>query len=298
MKIWILTVFTFIIQICHGQATLYKNELIDLAKIYRNFHFSNNPPSNVFEQLGLLGSPELVTSKKFISEIIKTNNQICTKEYLTKPDSITLKSLYIIRGLNWNMHEANAVDNKLVVDSLITETTDYNELLACYYGMLFTAVGNKNKPFNMADYNFNLGEYNLQNDTEKGIFFLESMNMFGTLIWGYMNIPKPPNYKLALDYIDKYPTYNSQPYYQYLDLNFKDFNLTTDKRKPKESFKKYLINKYMNTLIYHCLCLSQKKKNEQKRSEILLGSILRNESYWDYFDNKEVLASIFQKVKE
>jgi hypothetical protein len=298
MKVKILIVFILIARMSYGQVAQYKNELIDLAKIYRNFHFSNNATANIFDQLNSIKSPQLVTSKKFIAEIIKTNNQICSKEYLVKPDTITLKSLYIIRGLNWNMHEANAIDNGLVVDSLITEATDYNELLSCYYGMLFTSVGNKNKPFNMSGYNFNLGEYGLQNDTEKGIFFLESMDMFGTLIWGYMNIPKPPNYKMALDYIDKYPTYNSQPYYQYLDLNFKDFNLTTDKRKPKESFKKYLINKYMNTLMYHCLCLSQKKKNEQKRSEILLGSVLRNESYWDYFDNKEVLASIFQKIKE
>lgn len=298
MKTKIIIALIAIVQLSYGQTSKFKSELVDLAKIYRNFHFNNNPPSGVFDQINSITSAELTVTKEFVSELIKINNQISSKKYLTKPDSVTLKNLYIVRGLNWNMHEANPTDYDSVIDSLIQERTDYNELLACYYGMLFSAVGNKNRPFDMEQVNFTLWDYNLQNDTEKGIFFLESMETFGTLIWGYMNIPKPPNYKLALAYIDKYPQYNSQPYYQFLDLNFKDFDLTTDKRKPKESFKRYYLNKYMSTVLYHCVCLAQKKKYAQKRTDVLLGSILKNESYWEYFSNREVLEKIFTKVKE
>ena len=68
--------------------------------------------------------------------------------------------------------------------------------------------------------NFLLNNYGLQNETEKGIFFLKAMRFCGTVIWGLMNIPKPPNYKKALELISKYPKFNGQPYYQYLDLNF------------------------------------------------------------------------------
>lgn len=286
------------VQLCYGQTSTFKSDLIDMAKIYRNFHFANNPPLDIDDQFKRITSPDLAVAKEFLSELIKTNNQIASKKYLTKPDSATLKNLYIMRGLNWNMYEDTPADNELVADSLLHEKTDYNELLSCYYGLVFTSVGNKNKPFDMSQYNFTLWDYNLQNDTEKGIFFLESMNTFGTLIWGYMNIPKPPNYKAALEYIDKYPKYNSQPYYQYLDLNFKDFTITNDKTKPKESFKKYYLNKYMNTLLYHCVCVAQKKKREREKMDVLLGSILRNESYWGYFDNREILENIFKKIKE
>lgn len=298
MKTKLIIVILFFSQFSFGQDDTYKNELIELAKIYRNFHFRNTPPQDVFNQLNTISSTDLLTSKDFISELIKTNNSIATKKYLTKPDTITLKSLYIIRGINWNMHEADPKDNLSVIDSLLHEQTDYYELLSCYYGMIFTAVGNKNRPFDMSSVNFTLWDYDLKNDTEKGIFFLESMETFGTLIWGYMNVPKPPNYKKALDYIDKYPKYNGQLYYQYLDLNFQDFKVTTDKRKPKGSFKKYYLNKYMNTILYHSMCLSQKKKYKEQRYDVLLGSILKNESYWQYSETPETFEQIFKKVKE
>jgi hypothetical protein len=297
-QITIIIVLIASVRLSYGQTTKFNSELVDLAKTYRSFHFSNNPPPDVFSQLNSMASPELIVAKEFITELIKTNNNLTSKKFLSKPDSVTLKSLYIIRGLNWTMHEANPTDYNLLIDSLLHENSDYNELLACYYGMLFSAIGNKNRPFDMEDINFSLWDYNLQNDTEKGIFFLMSMETFGTLIWGYMNIPQPPNYKEALRYIAKYPKYNGQPYYQFLDLNFKDFNLTIDKRDPKGSFKKYYLNKYMNTLLYHCLCLSQKNKHDQKRNDVLLGSILKNESYWDYFSNRAVLEKIFTKLKE
>lgn len=298
MKFKTLFTILFISQLAFGQNENYKQELVELAKIYRNFHFRNEPPQDVFDQLNRIQSEDLTKSKNFLSELIKVNNAIATKEYLTKPDTITLKSIFIIRTINWNLHESEPRDNFEVIDSLASENIDYHELISCYYDMLFTAVGNKNRPFDMSKVNLTMWDYNLKNDTEKGVFFLEAMELFGTLIWGYMNVPNPPNYKKALEYINKYPSFNGQPYYQYLDLNFADFKLTTDKRKPKESFKGYYLNKYMNTLFYHTACLSQKKKYKEKRYDVLLGSILKNESYWKYSENPEVFEQIFKKVEE
>jgi len=276
----------------------YNIELIKLSEIYRKYHFSNDPQKGVFKKLKKIQSSELKKSRDFINELIKTENKIATKKFLTKPDSITLKTLYIIRGLNWNMHESEPKEEAFILDSLLKEQTDYYELLSCYYGMLFTSVGNKNRPFDMSKTNFKIEEYNLIDKTEKGIFFLESMETFGTMIWGFMNIPKPPNYKKAMSFINKYPHYNSESYYQYLDLNFKDFILTKDKTKPKESFKKYYLNKYMNTVLYHAMSLSKSNGTQEEVYEILLGSIIKNESYWKYSETPEVFESIFKKVKE
>lgn len=281
-----------------SQNSEYDKGLVELAKMYKNFHFRSDPPRNVYQEINSIPSDKLLKAKKFISEVVTSNNKLLTSEFLTKPDTITLKSLYIIRGVNWNMHEDEAEDNTIVVDSLKNEKTDYHELVSCYYGMLFSAIGNKNKPFDLSAVNFSLNNYNLSNDTEKGIFFLMSMRTFGSMIWGYINVPKPPNYKKALDYIKKYPKYNGINYYRYTDLNFKDFKLTTDKRKPKESFKNYYINKYVETLMYHSLCLSQKKKYRKEKDNLLLESILRNDSYWQYTEYKPTLEKIFKKVKE
>jgi len=60
----------------------------------------------------------------------------------------------------------------------------------------------------------------LGDKTEKGIFFLESMETFRTMIWGFINVPDPPNYAKALSVINNCPKYNSEPYYQNLGLNF------------------------------------------------------------------------------
>jgi hypothetical protein len=282
-----------------GQTEQIDDELIELAKIYRKFHFSKDVPNDVFNQLESIKSTELLKSKNFISELIKSNNSITTKEYLTKPDTLTLKNLYIIRTINWNMHEADPKDNYSIIESVLKEDVNYHELLSCYYGMIFTSVGNKNRPFDMSNTNFTLRDYNLTNDTEKGVFFLQSMKTFGSLIWGYINVPNPPNYKKALEFIDRYPKYDGQAYYQYLDLNFEDFKLTTDKRKPKESFKKYYLNKYLETLFYHTLCLAQKnnKRYREKKLDVILGSIMKNESYWKYSENPERYSLIFKKVK-
>lgn len=281
-----------------SQNNEYKKGLIELARTYKNFHFRSDPPINIYEKINSIQSEQLLGAKKFISEVVTSNNKLLTNIFLTKPDTITLKSLYIIRGVNWNMHEAEAEDNMRVVDSLKNKKTNYYELVSCYYGMLFSSIGNKNKPFDLSEISFSLEDYNLSNDTEKGIFFLKSMRTFGTMIWGYINVPKPPNYKKALNYINKYPKYNGIKYYRFSDLNFKDFKLTTDKRKPKESFKKYYINKYIETLMYHSLCLSQKRKYRKEKDNLLLESILKNDSYWQYTKYKPTLEKIFKKIKE
>jgi trehalose/maltose hydrolase-like predicted phosphorylase len=261
------------------------DDLIKLAKFYRNFHFANDPPQEVQEQLKSITAQDLQVAKNFIGELVKKNNRIATTPYLIKPDSVTLKYLYTIRAINWNMYEADPVDNHFIIDSLSKTTVNKYELLACYYGMLFVSIGNKNTPFDMAEVNFIIDDYKLEDDTEKGIFFLKGMETFGVMIWGYMNIPKPPNYT----------TFNSQPYYQFQDLKFKDFDLTIDKTKPKESFKKYYLNKYLNTLLYHTICLGQSKKKKKEMQDVMLGSIMRNDSYYKYSDNPEIFEQMFKK---
>jgi len=275
-----------------------KDQLIELAKIYHSFSFVNAPTSSTADRLNAIDNNVLKPSIDFIGESIKSNNNIATGKYLIKPDLLTLKYLFIIRVVNWNLFEADPVDNYRLIDSLIKSDLIKYELLSSYYEMMFSSVGNKNRPFDMSKNNFDLSTLGLEDDTEKGIFFLQSMNTFGSMIWGYMNIVKPPNYKMALEYIRKYPTYNGQLYYQFSELNFKDFDLTIDKQKPKSSFKKFYINKYLNTLLYHTACLSQKKKDKEEQQKVMLGSIMHNESYYKYSESPEIFRSIFQKISE
>jgi hypothetical protein len=279
------------------KASDLNNDLIKLAKIYRNFMFRNSPTESTFEQLAEIKSPELINSTKFIKETITTGNELTTEEFLKLPDESTLKYIYIIRRINWNIREEVPKDNnELIIEFSEKEIPRY-ELIDSYYDMLFSGVGNKNQPFDLSDVDFQMNKYDLKDDTEKGIFFLKAMDLCATLIWGYMNIVKPPNYKKALPLIEKYPKFNGQPYYQYLDFGFPDFDMVIVKDKDKESYKSYYLNKYYDTLLAHLECLSQKKKDKEKRNDLLLGSILKEENYYKYSKKKDILDGLFTTMK-
>lgn len=162
------------------------NEIVELAKLYKNFMFRNAPPESAFKQLQNISSTELAVSVKFIRETISTNNNLTTPEFLTLPDEQTLKYLYTIRLVNWNLREDNPTDNNELINELMKKEVTRYELIDSYYDMLFSGVGNKNQPFDLSVTNFEMSGYGLKDDTEKAIFFFKAMDLCGTTIWGYM----------------------------------------------------------------------------------------------------------------
>ena len=273
------------------------SDIVELAKIYRNFMFRNSPTESTFKQLDNMKAEELASSVKFIKETITTRNALTTKEFLTPPDDITLLQLYILRRVSWNLGEETSRDNNEVIAELQIKQLTHYELIDSYYDMLFSGVANKNQPFDLSTTNFEMIDYGLSDDTEKGIFFLKAMVFCGTTIWGYMNIVKPPNYKTALEYIEKFPKFNGQPYFQYLDFGFPDFEMEIEKDKGNESYKSHYINKFYDTLLSHLACLSQKKRQKEAKEDLALGSILKEKNYYKYSKKKEVLESIFTTMK-
>lgn len=279
------------------KATELNSELIELAKIYRDFMFRNNATEYAYEKLDKIESIELVKSVNFIKETITSNNELTTNKFLTLPDKETLYHIYIIRRINWNIREENPKDNEELIQELSNKIIQRYELIDSYYSMLFSGVGNKNQPFDLSKVVFRIDDYGLNDDTEKGIFFLKAMQFCGTTIWGYMNVVRPPNYKKALEYIANFPKFNDQKYYQYLDFGFEDFEMEIEKDKGIESYKHYYINKYYQTLLYHLMCLNQKKKYKEERENLLLGSILKEKNYYKYSKNQETLESLFTTMK-
>ncbi|MGV8946259.1 MAG: hypothetical protein ACOH1N_07510 [Lutibacter sp.] len=277
-------------------ATELNPELIELAKIYRNFMFRNNTTDYAYEQLTNIKSQELEKTTSFIKEAITLNNRLTTDKFLIIPDEETLYQIYIVRRINWNIRKENPKDNNELIFELRAKNVPRYELIESYYDMLFSGVGNKNQPFDLSQTDFRIDNYQLKDDTEKGIFFLKAIQFCGTTIWGYMNVVKPPNYKKALEYIDNYPKFNGQKYYQYLDFGFKDFEMEIEKDKGIESYKYYYINKYYQTLLYHMMCLNQKEKYKKERENLLLGSILKEKNYYKYSKNKETLEGFFQTM--
>ena len=286
-----LTVFSF-------AQTKENLKLIELGNAYKNFMFRNEPPKDFVKDLRSDLPENLKLIVDFIAQTITTDNDLLKQEYLTLPDSTTLKLIYIIRSINYNIREENQIDNNKLIDSLKLLEIPKPELVDTYYSTLFAAVGNKNKPFDFSKINFKLKDYNLANDTEKGMFFLQCMTYCGKEIWGYMNIAKPANTKKAFDNIKKYPKFNSLKYYQFSDLNFPDFEMNIVKDKGKQSYKGYYIDKYYDILLSHWICLKKEEAKEKVINDLLLGSILKDRNLYKYTKHKELLESIFKEQKQ
>lgn len=280
---------TFASELDHG--------IIELGKIYRNYNFQNNPNELVFKKMDAISTSELEKTKLFIRECISLKNKLTSEVFLKLPDEQTLLNLYLIMKVNANVRQKEPKDSIELLSEWRTKNVPRYELIENYYSMVFAGIGNKNQPFNLSDTNFIIDNYNLVDDTEKGIFFLSAMNLCYYQIWGYMNVVKPPNYKKAKASIDKYPKFNGQEYYKYLSFGFTDFKMQIEKDKEVESYKSYFINRFYKTLIYHHQCLNQKRKTKTEAENLTLSSILMEKNYYEYSKNQEYLNGLFRTVK-
>lgn len=274
------------------------SDLIKLGKAYKDYMFRNTPEKKYLKKFTKTYPSSLQQEVNFIKQTISSDNKLLDKKYLSIPEQVVLKNLYIIREVNLILREEFEMTPNELVDSLKKVDIPRYELIDNYYGMLFTSVGNKNQPFDLSKNDFNLDQYGLKDETEKGIFYLSCMDLCGTNIWGFMNVVKPPNTSKALSLIKKYPKFNGKPYYQFTDLYFKDFEMVIVKDEGLQSYKSYYLDKHYETLLSHLICLDKEGATKEKIRDLLLGSILKDEKLYKYTKHKEILESIFQKKEK
>lgn len=285
-----LTLLTF------GQVT-ENQKMIELGKAYKDFMFRNEPTKDILKELKSDVPENLKIATEFILQTITTKNKILNPTFLSRPNDEVLKQIYVIRAISLNLREENQVDNNILIDSLSNKDIPVYELIDNYYGVIFSAVGNKNQPFNLSKTDFKMKEYNFKDDTEKGIMFLRCMDLCGKTIWGFMNVVKPANTSKAYDNIKKFPQFNGQPYYQFTDFYFTDFDMNIVKYKGIQSYKSYYLDKYYELLLSHLICLNKESGSEKDRNDLLLGSILKERNLYKYTKYKETLENIFKGQK-
>ena len=271
------------------------DKLTELAKAWHGFMLQSEPPKGFVKDLKANMPEGLQPVADFIGQTITSDNDLLKDKYLTLPDAAILKNLAIIRSIVSNMREEYRIDNEKLIDSMQASDIPRNELVHNYYEMLFMAIGNKNKPFNMSRANFNLNNYKLTNNTEQGIFFLECMSLCGKIIWGYMNVVKPPNTRKALENIAKYPKFNSLDYYQYTDLLFPDFEIEINDKK--ESYKGFYIDKYYELLLNHMTAMQEEGAPADVIQHLVLGSIMKERILYKYSKKKDRLEKVLQEKK-
>lgn len=278
-----------------GQKSI-NQKMIELGKAYKDFMFRNDPSKEVIKELKQDVPDNLKVATNFVIQTITKNNKILTSKFLTRPDDIVLKQIYIIRAINLNLREENQIENNKLIDSLSNKEIPIYELVDNYYEMIFGSAGNKNQPVDLSNVDLKLKEYNLKDDTEKGILVLKAISFCGTTIWGFINIPKPANTKKAYQQIKKFPKINGRPYYQYTDFYFTDFEMIIIVNKGIQSYKSYYIDKYYETLLNHLLCLYKEGGSEKDINDLLLGSILKEENLYKYTKHQQTLKDLFKKM--
>jgi hypothetical protein len=274
-----------------------KQKIIELGKIYKDFMFRNEPTKDVLVDINSEIPENLKVTAEFIGQSITTKNKLLSQQFLIRPDDNVLMQIYLVRAVNLNLREENQVDNNKLVDSLTSKGIPTYELVDNYYKMLFTAVGNKNQPFDLSKTDFRMKDYQFKDDTEKGIMFLECMDYCGKTIWGYMNVVKPANTSKAMDNIKKFPKFDGRPYYQYNDFYFKDFEMKIVKDQGIQSYKSYYLDKYYEALLSHLISLNKEGGSEKEKNDLLLGSILKERNLYKFTKHKETLEEIFTEHK-
>jgi hypothetical protein len=288
-----LSIVASLLTLCSFAQVSENQKMVELGKAYNDYMFRNTPTNEYVNELTDDVPQNLQFASKFIVQTIRVKNKLLSLEYLRRPEDWVMKQLYIIRQISYNLKAENRVPEEMLIDSLMKKDIQVNELIENYYSMIFVGVGNKNQPFNLSKVDFKLKEYQLKDETEKGIFVLSAMDLCGMNIWGYMNVVKPPNTKKAYANIKKFPKINGSPYYQYTDFYFKDFEMVIIKDKSAQSYKTYYINKFYDTLLSHLNCLNSEGGSEKQIRDLMLGSILKERSLYKYSKKRQQLESLF-----
>jgi hypothetical protein len=249
MKKYYLSYFLFFSIICFSQTS--NSDFIQLAEAFHKYHSVRNVDSLIIQKLEKIKSVENDESKDFIIELIKPNNNTLSEKYLKKPNQITLKSVYKILQLNYNMFSANPIANNDILKKIKFDNISEQELLAKYYETLIGNLVNKMDKIDFSIININFENLNLNTKTEKGILFLIVIERLGSYYWGNEYLSEIENSNEIKNIIKRYPKFDNKEYYEYNDFDFDDFLITVDIRKPKTSFKDYFLKIYINTIQSH-----------------------------------------------
>lgn len=281
---FLLLLFTSLI---FGQNLNTISEIVNLAKIYRG----NHGLSGLYDKSNSISAKyygtKFETAAKFIEESTKKKNRIIEPEFLSRPDSVTLKIIHTIIMVNYNMYESNPNDNEKVARKFLKKKITVYEQIQQYYGSLFISVINKNRPFDYSNQNWNLDTLGFKDDKEKAVFFLVFIDKLGSQISSFHGAMRGPNWDGIEKYVEILPKINNKNYYEFDAFYFKDFEMMIYKKD--RMFKKYYLPKYYDVLIGHILMMEQKSFDRRDITKFLLTSILSQKQYYDYCNKMDVI---------
>lgn len=275
-------------QYVFSQEYLQKKNILSWSKMYSS-NRNDNSINNLFIDVD---SP--VT--KFINDLHYYSNNMFESEHIVLPNEDILKTIFIIDNLLQNKSREKIIEENLLIDSLLIYGTERHLLIDNYYRIIFSSFGKNNGDFDMSRINFHMDQLHLLNENEQAIFYFRCMEYCLSQVYGLTYIEN--NDKNILSTIDKYPMFDSIPYYKYLKINIIDFKSEIYIDQDSTSYKQCFLNKIYSVLLIHLIALLKEGKIEDA-NDLIQKSILSELNLLDFCSSpkREIITDIIRDLR-
>lgn len=281
MKRILTILFLSITALSFGQEQPDFDNLVKLGEIYtKNISTTSNKFRNEVEKLRTPGLNHIIDA---LIAVGKGDKKLLTKEFLSKPSEQELKYWYVLREIHYNNQPENSKPrpSEEVAEETLEKEIDRRWLLDNYYYRIRGGIAKMFNDKDLSKYNINLDGYGLDNETEKAILFFAISN---SLTQRFQVLQVMKNYDKLLEFADKLPTFNGNPYYEYLSFDFEDFEwIGYDKT---ESYKDRHLGSLFSALNGHFSALAEKEEIDEMRN-LYFSSILFIPDYFRYSGKME-----------
>ncbi|AUC16544.1 hypothetical protein BTO06_15920 [Tenacibaculum sp. SZ-18] len=264
-----------------GQEKADFDNLVKLGEIYsKNVNATGDEFKKEAEKLR---TPELNHIIDALIAIGEGDKKLLTKEFLSKPSEKELKYWYVLREIHYNNQSEKSEprpSEEIAKETLETEI-DSRWLLDNYYYRIRGGIAKMFNDKNLSKYNIDLNNYGLENETEKAILFFAITN---SLTQRFRVLQMMKNYDKLLEFVDKLPTFNRKPYYEYTSFDFEDFEWIGYEKT--ESYKDRHLGSLFLALNGHFSALAEKEKTDEMRN-LYFNSILFIAEYFKYSGGME-----------
>ncbi len=278
----------------HGQ-TSDREILASLSNVYVDYYQPvKRTPKKLLLKMQATMPISFKSTAAFVSEAVVKDNQLLTPAFLRLPDLATLKNIYIITATA-EIVKVNRLGKEKIpglVDSLVATNPPRNDLVLFYYTVLFGRQSFRQLSAGTLDKNIDIGNYNLENETEEGIFFLEWIIHLERKLCNYIFDQKVPDSKEVYKMISHFPRFDGEEYFKYTRFDFPDYKI-----QGTADFKEIYISRFHDVLLLHLHCLKKIGASEAEIKDLVSNSILQNGIYYKYYHNTVVLQGALKLLK-
>lgn len=292
MKKLLILLFIFSAAFSRAQVTLKDldfDNFLEVSDMYaKSFRYID---TYYYSRLEQLRTPALNQIISTVIAISKHDVSLLSPQFLKKPNKKDLHLWYVMREVynNKQLPGNQQKSTSEVVKKYMAEKLDPKWLTDNYYKQLSYGLAFVFNTMDMSSYNFVFDSLDMKNKIDRAIFYYNMVNACGQRILALNSMKK---YDQLLQYLDKMPKFNGQPYYYFTYLNYEDFQYIG--YNVMESYNNRRIGELYNILWCHYTVVKEYKK-DSSWEDIYFNSILNLPDYFQYSNHPEKLKELYNK---